>query len=55
MAAPVKALEAALSTELLGSFFSLGGAPAGQALLPQLILTPDPGSQVTASRRHVVS
>lgn len=46
--APVEALQRALSTQLLDGFFQLGGAPAGQALPLQLLLTPENNEQVAA-------
>ena len=45
-ATPIEALQHALSTELLGIFFILGGTLSGHALPRQLIFTPDSDSQV---------
>ena len=48
-ATPVEALTSALSKELVSNFFSLGGAPSGQSLPPQLMFTPDLEIQVISA------
>lgn len=53
-ATPCETLQNALSTELLGVFFSLGGTPSGQALPWQLIFTPEITSQVNHSPGHIL-
>ena len=51
-ATPVEALTSAVSKELVGTFFLLGGAPSGQALPPQLMCTQDLSNQVRSAMAY---